>query len=303
MSQETLTHHPQRSILIALCLAATWLIWGSTYLAIKFALISFPPFLGMGTRFIAAGLALIAWMYWIKKAPLPTLAQWRNALLIGMLMLGFGMGGTAYSEQTIGSGVIVAFIAIVPAMMALGNLVWKIVPSKSAVVGILCALAGVLMLTQGASFSASSIGLLAITFACIGWVVGSLLSQRVPSLALAPGPMGFGSEMLCGGLVLMVFAALNQEYPQITADWTVEPIALAAWLYLVVAGSLIGFSAYMVLLANTSATVASSYCFVNPVVALVLGVWVGNEKVSLFEWTAAGVILLGVVLVLREKSN
>ena len=104
-----------------LCLAATWLVWGSTYLAIKFALVSFPPFFQMGTRFVVAGALLLAWMRW-RGAPGPTRAQWRNALVVGTLMLGGGMGGTAYAEQTVGSGLVVAFIAVVPLMIAPLNL-------------------------------------------------------------------------------------------------------------------------------------------------------------------------------------
>jgi drug/metabolite transporter (DMT)-like permease len=102
-------------------LAATWLVWGSTYLAIKYALLSFPPFFQMGTRFVAAGLLLMAWMRW-RGAALQTRRQWLNALLVGSLMLAGGMGGTAYAEQTVGSGLVVAFIAVVPLMIALVNL-------------------------------------------------------------------------------------------------------------------------------------------------------------------------------------
>src|SRR5512144_2428680 len=103
--------------LLMLCLAATWLVWGSTYLAIKFALLSFPPFLQMGTRFVFAGVVLMAWMRW-RGAPWPTAVQWRNASVVGALMLGGGMGGTAYAEVTVGSGLVVVFIAVVPLMIA-----------------------------------------------------------------------------------------------------------------------------------------------------------------------------------------
>lgn len=290
---------PGLSPLVIACLAATWLVWGSTYLAIKFALVSFPPFLQMGSRFLVAGALLAAWMRWVKRAPWPSARQWRNALLVGALMLGGGMGGTAYAEQSVGSGLVVAFIAVVPVMMAAGLMLWRVFPSRLEAAGIAIGLGGVLMLTQGAGFQASAAGLTAIALACLTWTAGSLLSQR--RTPLAPGAMGFASEMLCGGVVLLAMAALHGEYATFSRQWPLAPLALAAWLYLVVFGSLIAFNAYMLLLAKASPGLASSYCFVNPVIALLLGVWLGGETVSGYEWAAAGVVLVGVVLLLAGR--
>jgi drug/metabolite transporter (DMT)-like permease len=122
------------------------------------------------------------------------------------------------------------------------------------------------------------------------------LSQR--RLPLAPGAMGFASEMLCGGAVLMLLSLAVGEQPA----WPPTPAAAAAWLYLVVFGSLIAFNAYMILLSRTSAGLASSYTFVNPVIAMLLGVAIAGEHVTPWEWLAAGVVLLGVVLLLRAKT-
>jgi len=282
--------------LLMLCLAATWLVWGSTYLAIKVALVSFPPFFQMGTRFLFAGFALMAWTRW-RGAAWPTRTQWRNAVLVGSLMLGGGMGGTAYAEVSVGSGLVVAFIAVVPLMIAALNLFYGVKPARVELAGIVVGLVGVLLLTQGAGFQASPAGLAAIALACITWSVGSVLSQR--SLPLAPGASGFASQMLCGGVVLMIVSALTGE----SAQWPAQPAAVAAWFYLVVFGSLIAFNAYMVLLAQTSAGIASSYTFVNPVIAMLLGVTVGGEVVTSFEWMAAGVVLVGVVLMLRGANR
>ena len=281
--------------LLWLCLAATWLVWGSTYLAIKFALLSFPPFFQMGTRFLAAGALLCAWMRW-RGAAWPTRAQWRNALVIGTLMLGGGMGGTAMAEVSVGSGLVVAFIAVVPLMIAALNRLWGVKPGRLELAGIVVGLGGVLMLTQGAGFQASPAGLAAIVVACASWSLGSVLSQR--SLPLAPGAMGFASEMLSGGAVLMILSFASGERPA----WPPQPAALAAWAYLVVFGSLIAFNAYMHLLAHASAGLASSYTFVNPVIAMLLGVVVLGELVSSFEWLAALVVLAGVVLMLRGTA-
>jgi drug/metabolite transporter (DMT)-like permease len=282
--------------LIAACLAATWLVWGSTYLAIKFALVSFPPFFQMGTRFVAAGLLLAAWTRW-RGQPWPDATQWRNAAIVGALMLGGGMGGTAFAETSVGSGLVVAFIAVIPLMIAALNRLWGEVPGRMEMAGIGLGLVGVLMLTRGAGFAASPSGLAAITIACLTWSVGSVLSQRV--LPLAPGAPGFASSMLCGGVFLLGLSAATGEAPQ----WPPETGAAMAWVYLVVAGSLIGFNAYMVLLARTSAGLASSYSFVNPVIAMLLGVTVAGEVVTDYEWAAAGVVLAGVVLMLRSGSR
>jgi drug/metabolite transporter (DMT)-like permease len=289
---------PQRvsqSPLLLACLAATWLVWGSTYLAIKFALLSFPPFFQMGTRFLAAGVLLFGWMAW-RGAALPTARQWGHATVVGSLMLGAGMGGTAYAEQTVGSGLVVAFIAVVPLMIAALNRLWGVKPGRLELAGIVVGLAGVLLLTQGAGFKASPAGLVAIALACTGWSIGSVLSQR--SLPLAPGAMGFASEMICGGAVLLLLAWVNGEAPQ----WPPQAEAVAAWAYLVVFGSLIAFNAYMLLLARTSAAVASSYTFVNPVIAMLLGVAVLGEVVTPYEWLAAGVVLVGLVLLFLKPK-
>ncbi len=282
--------------LVLASLAATWLIWGSTYLAIKFALVSFPPFFQMGTRFLTAGVLLALWMKW-RGAAWPTARQWRNATVIGALMLGGGMGGTAYAEQTVASGMVVAFIAVQPLFTALINRVWGVQPGRWEWAGIAVGMVGVLMLVRGSAFTASPAGLIAITLAVAFWGWGSVLSQR--SVPLAPGAMGFASEMLCGGVVLMGMSALSGETP----TWPPTAMAAAAWIYLVIFGSLIAFNAYMVLLATTSSALATSYSFVNPVIALLLGVALAGEVVTPWEWGAAGVIVLGVVLLVVGKRQ
>ncbi len=284
------------SPLLLACLAATWVIWGSTYLAIKFALESFPPFYQMGSRFMVAGLLLIVWLK-LRGRALPTLLEWRNAAIIGTLLLVSGMGLTAYSEQTVASGLIVAYIAIIPIIVTIMNLPFGVRPSRLELVGMLVGVAGVLLLVQGRAFSASPAGLAAITVACISWSLGSVLSQR--RFPLASGAMGFASEMLCGSVVLLVLAAVLGERP----EWPPQPLAAWSWVYLIVFGSLLAFNAYMVLLGRVSAALASSYTFVNPVIALALGIWLGGEIVTPFEWGAAGVITAGVVLLVLGRRQ
>jgi drug/metabolite transporter (DMT)-like permease len=277
------------SPLLLACLAATWFIWGSTYLAIKFALASFPPFYQMGSRFLVAGLLLMIFLK-LRGRALPTLVEWRNAAIIGSLLLVSGMGFTAYSEQTVASGLIVAYIAIIPIIVTAMNLPFGIRPSRLELIGMLVGVVGVLMLVRGDAFTASKTGLAAVTIACLSWSLGSVLSQR--RFPLAPGAMGFASEMLCGAVILLLIAALAGERP----EWPPQPLAAWSWVYLIVFGSLLAFNAYMVLLAHVSAALASSYTFVNPVIALALGIWLGGENVTSFEWAAAAVITAGVVL-------
>lgn len=291
--------------LVAACLAATWLIWGSTYLAIKWALVSFPPFFQMGTRFLAAGSLLLAWALW-RGARRPSRAEWTSAFVLGALMLGGGYGATAVAQTTVSSGLVVAFIAVVPALVALAEWPYGVRPSGREALGIALGLVGVVMLSMGAGFSASVSGLLTLMLACVTWSIGSVWARHgLPkalgggSLALAPGATGYGSQMLAGGVLLTLAALAAGEQPQ----WPPEGRALGAWAYLVVAGSLIGFSAYMVLLQRTSTALASSYTFVNPVIGLVLGVTLGGEVVTSGEWLAAGVVCAGVLLLLVPKRG
>lgn len=282
---------PSLPPLVLACLAATWLIWGSTYFAIKLALVSLPPYFQMGTRFLTAGCLLAAWLAW-RGTPWPNATQWRNAALVGALMLGGGMGGTALAETTVASGLVVAFIAVGPMVIALFNLAFGVKPGRMEVLGMAIGLVGVLLLVRGAGFAASPQGLVVQTIAIICWAAGSVLSlHRFP---LAPGAMGFASEMLCGGALLMGIAWVIGETP----DWPPTPSAAFAWVYLVGFGSLIAFNAYMLLLARASAAVATSYTYVNPVIAMALGVGLGGEVVSQREWLATAIIVAGVVLLM-----
>ena len=284
------------SPLVLGCLAATWLVWGSTYLVIRFALAGFAPYFLMATRFVFAGGLLLAWQL-ARGATLPTGRQWRNALLVGTLMLGGGMGGVAYAEQTIASGLVVAFIAVMPLLLVVINLGFGVHPQRSELLAVLVGLGGVLMLTQGVGIRGSPAGLAAITLGTSGWALGSVLAQR--GFALAPGATGFATEMLCGGVALLIMSAVRGE----SWHWPMQTGVWLAWWYLVVFGSLIAFSAYMLLLARTSASLAASYSLVNPVVALLLGVTLGGERVSTWEWIAAGIVMIGVVLLFLGRRG
>jgi drug/metabolite transporter (DMT)-like permease len=281
---------------IIACLLATWVVWGTTYLAIKIALTSFPPFFQIGTRLLVAGALLIAWAAW-RRLAMPTRAQWRNGLLIGTLMVAANQGGVAYAEQTVASGLVVTFIAIVPGLTTLASLPFGVRPSRLEACGIVCGFIGVWLLVRGDAFTTSPIGLIAMTIAALGWSIGSVLSQHV--WPLARGPAGYASQLICAGVVMLALSALSDEkfhFPPL-------PLASLAWLYLVVFGSLIAFVAYMVLLATTGPVLATSYTFVNPVIGMVLGAALGGEHVTPREWIALTVIVAAVAGVIVGRTR
>ncbi|MGH6625225.1 MAG: EamA family transporter [Burkholderiaceae bacterium] len=292
--------------LLVPALLACYLIWGCTYLAIRVALPGFAPFFQMGSRFLTAGLQLMLWVV-ARGHALPTRREWRNAWVIGALMLGGGMGLTANASAHIGSGLVATFVAAVPMMVSAWGRLWGQRPTRLELLGMVVGLAGVLLLVQGSSFAAAPQGMACMVGATVLWSLGSVLStaksaQEKFKLPLAAGPAGFASEMLCGGAVLMLISlALGEPVPFSTGG-PPPTQALAAWLYLVVFGSLIAFSAYLYLLAHASAALATSYAFVNPVIALFLGVVAAGEVVTAAEWISCGVVLLGVVLIFRGKT-
>lgn len=281
---------------IVACLVATWVVWGTTYFAIKVALVGFPPFFQIGTRLLVAGAFLLWWACW-RGRELPTRVQWGNAFVVGAVMIAGNQGGVAYAEQTVASGLVVAFIAIVPALTTIMNLPFGIRPSRLEVCGIIAGFVGVVLLVRGDAFTASAAGLVAMTIAALGWSVGSVLSQHV--LPLARGSAGFASQMICAGVVMLVLSALAGE----TFRWPPPPLAGAAWLYLVVFGSLIAFVAYMVLLSSTGPALATSYTFVNPAIAMLLGVSLGGERVTTHEWIAVAIIVAAVTIVILGRGT
>lgn len=301
--QPSLTRPRGLPPLILACLASVWLIWGSTYLAIKWALVSFPPFYQMGTRFLAAGLLMAGFMRW-RGARWPDRREWINAAILGALMLGGGYGLTAVAEVSVSSGLVVAFIAIGPALQAAFEWPYGVRPTRREGAGILLGLIGVLWLAAGQGFAAAPQGLLAVLAASVCWKLGSVWTNHgLPRalggrpLDLMPGAMGYASQMLAGGVLLMAVSLLLGEEP----SWPIDSRALLAWVYLVIAGSLVAFSAIMVLLQRTPTAVSSSYAYVNPVIGLMLGVTLGGETLHTGEWLAAGLVTGSVILMLSGR--
>jgi drug/metabolite transporter (DMT)-like permease len=204
-------------------------------------------------------------------------------------MLGVGAGGTAFAEQWVESGLAAVLIATVPLWATLMAGVWEQWPSRTEWIGLLLGFAGVILLNTEDNLQANPLGALILLIAPISWALGSVLSRR---LDLAKGSMAIASQMLAGSLVLLLLAILTGE--RITTEPSTASIA--AWIYLTLLGSLIGYSSYMYLLQNTRITLATSYAYVNPVIAVLLGVLLADESISGIGILAMGIILTAVVI-------
>jgi drug/metabolite transporter (DMT)-like permease len=298
----TLSASGLRSPLVLACLAATWFLWGTMYLAIKWALVSFPPFYQMGSQFLVAG-AVLGCVARLRGAAWPRASEWLGGAVMGTLLISGGYGFMAVAETSVGSGLVVAFTAIVPTMVVLGEWPYGVRPDRRQALGVGLGLIGIVMMTQGQGFGASLSGLLAVITSCATWTVGSVWAVHgLPGgakLTTAPGSMGHASQMLIGGALLLAVSRLIGETP----TWPPAPMALACWVYVAIAGSLIGYTAYLILLERTTPALATSYTYVNPVVALILGVTLGQETVSRFEWLAVVIVLCGVVLLMSRPGE
>jgi drug/metabolite transporter (DMT)-like permease len=280
--------------LILISLAILYIVWGTTYLVIRFALESIPPYWLMALRFLIAGGGLYLFLR-LRGAPNPTWRQWRSATIVGALLLGGGMGSVALAEESISSGLAAALVATAPLWAILYSRLWGRVPGRSEWIGVLIGLVGVALLTLESNLQANPQGLLLMLIAPALWSLGSVWMGH---LDMPEGFMGSAAEMLMGGLVLTGMALLRGEaFP--TAPTTDSLLAL---VYLISFGSLLTMTAYTFLLQNVSPALATSYSFVNPGVALLLGVLVGGEVLSGSALIALPVILLGVAFVFRSKQ-
>lgn len=276
---------------IALCLLITYVVWGTTYLAIRFALTDLPPFLMMGSRFLAAAVLLAPLVVLRqRKRPeeRPTLRQVRNCALIGAFML-VGMGMTAVAEQTISSGATTVMIASMPLFSTLWTLLAGGRLRAYEIGAIALGSIGIAVLFRGAEFQASTVGVLALTTAIASWSFGSQLSKRID---MPKGMTAFVLEMAFGGVALVVLSLLTGE----TWPSHIGTHAALAWGYLVVFGSAIAFTAYMALVERVSTVMATSYVYVNPPIALLMGAWLADEVVAPQTLGATGIILAAVVV-------
>jgi drug/metabolite transporter (DMT)-like permease len=287
---------------VAVALGAVYLIWGSTYLAIRFAIETIPPFLMAAARYLTAGVLLYGWSR-LRGAPRPSLVHWRSAVIIGALLLLAGNGGVVWAEQRVSSGLVALLISTEPLWIVL--MTWlrdrRQRPGGRVVAGLLLGFAGLVLLVRPSSSGGlDPLAVVAVLIASLSWAWGSLYSQRA-KLPASP-LLSTGMQMLSGGGLLLLAAALTGE-PARFALAEVSTRSLLSLAYLVVFGAIIAFTAYVWLLRSASTVLVSTYAYVNPVVAVLLGWAFAGEPLTRGTLVAAAVILTGVALISSAQGG
>jgi len=282
-------------LLIPLSLFALYIIWGSTYLAIRFALESYPPFLLAGLRFLIAGTLLFAFL-WLRGIALPSLRQWRNAAITGVLLLGFGNGLVCFAEERVSSGIAAVAVASMPLFAALFSSLYGERPTRREGLGLAIGFVGVVVLNLGNGLSASRLGAAALLLAAMCWTLGSVWSKRQD---MPKGPMNTAAQMLCASVALIIVALSAGErlpvHPSLHATLAVA--------YLIVFGSIIAFSAYLYVLKHVRPALATSYAYVNPPVAVMFGLLLVGEHVGPYDLAGMAIILLGVGVITLARQR
>ncbi len=288
---------------VLLAFAAIYFLWGATFLSIRVAIESIPPLYMAGIRFVIAGAILYLWAR--RSSVRPSWSQWRGAIVIGGLLMLGGNGGVTFSEQFIPSGMAALIVATIP--------IWIVVlewmhrdtrPNLAVVIGLFLGLGGIgLLVEHGQAIGNSSATLLGLPIllpAAIAWATGSYYSPRVeqPSSPL----LATGMQMLAGGAWLCLAGALLGETSALRLD-RITPASLLGLLYLIIFGSLVGFTAYIWLLRVSKPGIVSTYAFVNPVVAVFLGWVFFREPITPQMIGAAAIIIMGISLIIAFRSK
>ncbi|EKM0527457.1 drug/metabolite exporter YedA [Cronobacter turicensis] len=275
-------------------LFALYIIWGSTYFAIAVGVKSWPPFMMAGVRFLCAGVLLLTYLL-ATGHKLPARRPMLNAALIGVLLLAVGNGFVTVAEhQHVPSGIAAVMVATVPLFALIFSRFFGIQTRKLEWLGVAIGLAGIVLLNSGGNLNGNPWGALLILIGSLSWAFGSVYGSRIE---LPTGMMAGAIEMLAAGLVLMAASLLTGERMTTMPDLS----GFLAVGYLALFGSVIAINAYMYLIRNVSPAVATSYAYVNPVVAVLLGTGFGGESLSQMEWMALGVIIVAVLLVTLGK--
>jgi drug/metabolite transporter (DMT)-like permease len=282
-------------LLVPLGLLALYVIWGSTYLGIRFALASYPPFLLAGVRFLCAG-ALLYGVLRLRGVAPPSPRQWRNAAITGVLLLGLGTGLVCFAEERVSSGIAAVAVASMPLFAALFSGLYGAWPNRRECLGLAIGFAGVVVLNLGSSLSGARLGTLTLLVAAATWAFGSAWSKRQD---MPPGPMNTAAQMLCSSVFLLALGLGSGE--RLPAHPTLH--ATLALAYLVVFGSLVAFSAYLYVLKHARPVLATSYAYVNPPVAVLFGVLLAGERVGPLDLAGMAVILLGVAAITLARQK
>jgi drug/metabolite transporter (DMT)-like permease len=283
--------------------AAVYLIWGSTYLAIRFAIDTIPPHLMASARFLVAGAILYAWAR-LRGAPRPTWSNWRAATIVGGLLLLGGNGAVVWAETRVPSGVTALLVATVPIWMALieGMRNGGRRPARAVIAGLVLGLCGLALLLVPGNLAGrvDLLGAGALILGSFSWAFGSLLSRtaKLPKSGFLAAAM----EMIAGGVWLLLFGLATGQAGRVT----IAALSLKSLLslgYLILFGSLVGFTAYIWLLGATTASRVSTYAYVNPVVAVLLGWAFAGEAITLRTALAAAIIVIAVALIIRYGAQ
>ncbi len=285
-------------------LLAVYLVWGSTYLMIRFVVETLPPFLSAGLRFVVSGVILLVWRRLAGEAA-PTLRQWRSAAIVGSLLLLGGNGLVCWAEQTVPSGVAALIIGAVPMFLVIADALRPngARPTLRVLVGLVMGFRGIYLLVGPSVFSdgmpLNMPGVAALLLASLLWAIGSIYSKTadLPKTAL----MTTGAEMLAGGFALLVVSVLSEQW----SLFSLTQVSADSWLalaYLIVFGSMIGFASYAWLLQNAPISVVATYAYVNPLVAVFLGNWFAQEPLTP-RILSASTIIIGAIIFMNSASG
>ncbi len=291
--------------LVVAAFICIYTVWGSTYLAIRYAVATLPPFLMAGARFLFAGGLMVGWAR-LRGAPAPTRREWKSTIIIGALLLLGGNGGVVWAETRVTSSLAALLVATVPLWMALGD--WLrprgVRPTARTALGLALGFGGVVVLIGPRNLvgggDVSLAGVIAIMVGCMAWSVGSLYA-RSADLPRSP-VLATGMEMLAGGVLMTLLGLVRSEHVGLTAA-AFTPRALAALGYLVVAGSLLGFTSYVWLLRVSTPARVGTYAYVNPVIAVLLGTLIAGETLNPRAALAAVIIVSAVVVIVSAKKE
>jgi len=294
------------STLVIVAFGLVYVVWGSTYLAIRIGIESFPPLLLAGSRHLLTGFILYPLLRW-RTGVRPTAAHWRMSFITGFLLLFIGNGGVCLAERTVPSGVTALLVATVSLWMVLVD--WMrpggTRPGPRVIAGLLLGFSGLALLVGpknlGGSGRVDPFGVGLLVIASLAWASGSVYSKHAGGLSGSP-LLGAAMQSLAGGVSLWIAGILSGEVGALH----LHAISVRSWAalgYLVVFGSMVGFTAYIYILKKSTATRVATYAFVNPVVALFLGWLLVGESISLRTVIAAAVILTAVLLVITAPHR
>lgn len=275
---------------ISIALTTLYIAWSSTYLAIRFALESYPPFFTAGFRYMLVGASMYVYLR-IKGESSPTRQQWLSSTIIGTFLILGGTGGVVIALQWVGTGTAALVIATTPLWTVLFAGIWRQWPVRYEWLGLACGFTGIILLNLDGDLHANPTGAALLIMAAASWSFGSMLSLR---LALPSSMMASATQMFTGGLLILTVGILAGE------RFPIHPSnrATLALAYLALFGSLLGYTAYTYLLKNVRPALATSYAYVNPVLAVLLGIWVANERITTTGVFAMLAILTGVILII-----